>query len=96
MELVQHKGAYLVAVQGNEARRYRNEIRQLGGVQLAFPMGLRLNVWLDDSYALEDFRQALQQISSSLTAEPLKPSLHDATLHDMVLAEEPQQHARAG
>ncbi|WP_455209115.1 ABC transporter ATP-binding protein [Kaarinaea lacus] len=86
-QLVQQDDVYLVAVHGNDVRRYRNTIKQLPGVELAFPMGLRLNVWLQKSCTLENFRQSLHQVTSSLKVEALTASLHDVTLRDLVLAE---------
>lgn len=87
VELAQQDSSYLVTVQGNEARQYRNQVKQLAGVELVFPMGLRLNVWLNKSLELEKFRQSLQAIDSQLDVEAMPVSLHDATLRDMVLAE---------
>ena len=87
VELAEQDESYLVAVHGDDVRQYRNEIKQLSGVELAFPMGLRLNVWLKKSCSLESFRQSLRQVAGGLNVEPLTVSLHDATLRDMVLAE---------
>ncbi|WP_455222773.1 ABC transporter ATP-binding protein [Kaarinaea lacus] len=86
-QLVEQDEAYLVAVVGDDVRRYRNDIKQLPGVELAFPMGLRLNVWLQKSCSLENFQQSLRKIADNLTVETLTASLHDATLRDLVLAE---------
>jgi ABC-2 type transport system ATP-binding protein len=88
VELAQQDESYLVAVQGDDVRAHRNEIKQLPGVELAFPMGLRLKVWLKKSRALEDFQQSLMDIANDLQAEPMTTSLHDATLRNMVLAEQ--------
>lgn len=87
LELMQQDASYLVQVYGNDVRRHRNTIKQLADVELAFPMGLRLNVWLDKSCALEDFRQSLHQVAGNLQADPMSASLHDATLRDLALAE---------
>ena len=86
-QLVQQDEAYLVSVVGDDVRRYRNDIKQLPGVELAFPMGLRLNVWLQKSCSMESFQQSLRKIADNLTVESLTASLHDATLRDLVLAE---------
>jgi hypothetical protein len=37
---------------------------------------------------LEDFQQSLMDIANDLQAEPMTTSLHDATLRNMVLAEQ--------
>ncbi|WP_455202437.1 ABC transporter ATP-binding protein [Kaarinaea lacus] len=86
-QLAQQNDAYLVAVFGDDVRRYRNEIKNLSGVELAFPMGLRLNVWLNKSCSLESFRNSLRQLADNLQVESLTVSLHDATLRGLVLAE---------
>ncbi|KPJ93296.1 MAG: hypothetical protein AMJ55_08335 [Gammaproteobacteria bacterium SG8_15] len=86
-QLMKQDEAYLVAVVGDDVRRYRNDIKQLPGVELAFPMGLRLNVWLQKSCSLENFQQSLREVADNLKAESLTASLHDATLRDLVLAE---------
>ena len=86
-QLAQQNEAYLVAVIGNDVRRYRNDVKQLPGVELVFPMGLRLNVWLQKSCALEDFRQSLRTVVGDLSVELMTAALHDATLRELVLAE---------
>jgi len=86
-QLVEQDEAYLVVVSGDDVRHYRNDIKQLPGVELSFPMGLRLNVWLKKSCSLESFKQSLNQIAGNLTVETLTASLHDTTLRDLVLAE---------
>ncbi|MGD8568267.1 MAG: ATP-binding cassette domain-containing protein [Gammaproteobacteria bacterium] len=88
VELAQQDESYLVAVHGDDVRGHRNEIKQLPGVELAFPMGLRLNVWLMKNRALEDFQQSLKDIAADLRVESMTASLHDATLRNMVLAEQ--------
>jgi len=86
-QLAKQDEAYLVVVSGGDVRHYRNDIKQLPGVELAFPMGLRLNVWLQKSCSLENFQQSLSKIADNLSVETLTASLHDATLRDLVLAE---------
>jgi hypothetical protein len=91
--LIQKIKTRFFAVFGANVRQYRNEIKTLPGVQLAFPIGLRLNVWLEDSQTLEEFQQALRSLSSDITVEPQQPSLHDAALHDLAMAEQDGRYA---
>jgi ABC-2 type transport system ATP-binding protein len=93
LQLIQKIKTRFFAVFGANVRQYRNEIKTLPGVQLAFPIGLRLNVWLEDSQTLEEFQQALRSLSSDITVEPQQPSLHDAALHDLAMAEQDGRYA---
>jgi len=93
LELVREDKAIMVAVMGSDVRRHRREIKDLPGVQLAFPIGLRLNVWLASADLLPGFRQAIANISRVLKVESLPPSLHDAALRDLALEEQEQTHA---
>jgi ABC-2 type transport system ATP-binding protein len=92
LELARKEDVTLVAVYGPQVRRYRRDIKKLPGVQLAFPVGLRLNVWLHRGQPLEDFRHGIAQMSGNLTAEPRIPTLHEAALHDLALAQEENAH----
>lgn len=87
LELMKQQHSYLVAVHGKDVRHYRNDIKQLAGVELVFPIGLQLNVWLENDYPLDSFRQSLMEISEILQADTQAVSLHDATLRELVLAE---------
>ena len=93
LELVQQDTAVLVAVYGTDVRAHRRDIGALDGVQLAFPIGLRLNVWLAQEQLLPAFRQAVANISPDLKVELSAPSLHDAALRDLVLEEREHHHA---
>jgi ABC-2 type transport system ATP-binding protein len=93
LELVQQDKAILVAVFGAQVRRYRRDIKALPGVQLAFPIGLRLNVWLQSEQSLPGFHQAIVHISRELSVELSPPSLHDTALRDLALQERGQRHA---
>lgn len=87
LELVAAGGGTLVSVSGAGVRGYREALRQLQETQFVFPVGPRLNVWLADGVSLAQFRQRLSDGFSALTAEPLLPTLHDATVRDLALAE---------
>ena len=93
LQLIHRDKTQFVAVFGTEIRQYRNEIKTLPGVKLAFPIGLRLNVWLDANQSLENFQQALHSLSSGLTAESQQPSLHDAALYDLAMTERDSGYA---
>jgi ABC-2 type transport system ATP-binding protein len=87
LELVQEKPTQLVVVYGPSVRQYREPIRQLPTVEMAFPVGIKLNVWLHEQTALQAFEQDLNNLSPDLTVEPGTPTLHDATLRDLALAQ---------
>lgn len=87
LELAQSDDAVLVGVLGPEVRRYRHEIAGLPGVQLAFPVGLRLNVWLEREQSLETFQKALDRLSNKLVVRREEPTLHDATLRELTRME---------
>jgi len=91
LELAYSDDAVLVGVTGPEVRRYRHEIAELPGVDLAFPIGLRLNVWLQRTFTLYSFQQELSRLSAQLTAQPEEPTLHDATLRELARSE--RRHA---
>ena len=91
LELTTSGDAVLVGITGPEVRRYRHEISSLPGVELAFPIGLRLNVWLQGSHSLPAFQQELARLSTQLTAQQEEPTLHDATLRELTRIE--HQHA---
>lgn len=95
LQLIHKDNIRFIAVFGGNVRRHRHEIKNLSGVKFAFPIGLRLNVWLDASQSLQDFQQALRALSSEFTAEPQQPSLHDAALYDLAMAEQDDDHASA-
>lgn len=88
VELVQRVPDQLVAVYGPDIRQYRHKLRELEGVRLAFPIGLRLNVWLQQDADIEQFRHRVQDMTNTLTVEQLVPSLQDATLRNLALSQQ--------
>lgn len=80
-------GAQLVRLAGNGVRAQRGAIARLPGVQRVFPMGQRLHVWLGSPDDLAAFRDALGALAPALVAEPVDPTLHDATLRELALAQ---------
>lgn len=87
LELAYSDDAVLVGVTGPEVRRYRHDISALPGVELAFPVGLRLNVWLQRSHSLQAFQQELTRLPVQLVAQQEEPTLHDATLRELIRVE---------
>ena len=82
----------LLAVMGQDIRQFRHQIRQLPGVKFSFPVGLQLNVWLLANKSLDEFQMELQGISSQLKFEVQHPTLQDATLRELALAQERINH----
>ena len=91
LQLTNSDDAVLVGITGPDVRRYRHEIAGLAGVELAFPIGLRLNVWLQRSHSLPAFQKELARLSTQLNAQQEEPTLHDATLRELTRTE--RQHA---
>ncbi len=92
LELVASADLTLVGVFGPQVRSLRRELRALPGVRLAFPVGPRLNLWLDAATPLETFRTRLASVAPDLEARALEPTLHDAALRDLALAETHAHH----
>lgn len=90
VELVSRTRALLLSVSGTDIRRYRYQVRELPGVEFLFPVGPRLNVWLQKQQSPEEFRQALATISDDLSAEILAPTLHDTALRNLALSHQPE------
>jgi ABC-2 type transport system ATP-binding protein len=87
--------ARLLRLVGNGVRAMRHAIARLPGVERVFPMGQRLHVWLRSQGDLARFRAALGELASALEAEPVTPTLHDATLRELALAQSGER-PRAG
>jgi ABC-2 type transport system ATP-binding protein len=87
LELVESGEGTLVAVSGGGVRGYREALRALEQARFVFPVGPRLNVWLQPGVGVDDFRHTLRGLFSGLEARPLTPTLHDAAVRDLALAE---------
>lgn len=83
LELVQAGEGTLVAVSGKGVRGYREALRKLDQARFVFPVGPRLNVWLQPGVAIESFRHILSERFSGLQVQPLTPTLHDAAVRDL-------------
>lgn len=89
LDLIREAGGALFAVSGPGARTKRREARALPGVQLVFPVGETLKVWLGDAGGESAVRAALARLSPSLSLERLRPTLHDVALRDLALSPGP-------
>jgi hypothetical protein len=87
LELVAAGEGSLVAVSGESIRGYREALRKLPQTRLVFPVGTRLNVWLQPGVSADTFQAALAADFSGLQVQPLIPTLHDAAVRDLALGE---------
>lgn len=87
LELTRSASAQLVGVSGATARQQREVLLAWPMVQLAFPVGRQLRVWLVDESSLAEFETRLQALDPALAALPLSPTLQDAALRELALTE---------
>lgn len=85
LELTRNIDAQLVGVSGATARQRRDALLTWSMVQLAFPVGQQLRVWLTGDPA--EFAYRLQALDPELSATPLSPTLQDAALRELAMAE---------
>lgn len=78
-------GGAMAVVSGPKARHYRPALQELPGVELVFPVGRQLRVWLTAGSSLADFRAQLAECCPGLTAAAITPSLSDAALRELAL-----------
>jgi drug efflux transport system ATP-binding protein len=86
LDLIRRIEAPLFEVKGAGARATRRAVRAFPGVELVFPVGETLRVWLGDSADVEAFRTAIDGLPAAFAVRPLRPSLHDVALRDLALA----------
>lgn len=87
LELTTGGDAVLVGVSGAATRRQRDTLLAWPMVKLVFPVGRQLRVWLDTGAALAEFQARLRVLDPELEAQPLQPTLQDAALRELALAE---------
>ncbi len=87
LELTHSADAQLVGVSGAMARQRREALLAWPMVQLAFPVGRQLRVWLGAGGSLTEFQARLRTLDPELDAQPLQPTLQDAALRELALAE---------
>ena len=88
LELTLGADARLIGVSGAAARQRRAALLAWPMVRLVFPVGRQLRVWLDADCPLAEFKARLRALDSDLDAQPLRPTLQDAALRQLALAEE--------
>lgn len=88
LELTLGADAQLVSVSGATARQRRAALLAWPMVRLVFPVGRQLRVWLGAGCLLTEFQARLRALDSDLDAQPLRPTLQDAALRELALAEE--------
>ena len=86
LDLLHDAGGALFEVSGPGARTKRGEARAIPGVQLVFPMGETLKVWLADAAGESGLRAAIARISPAYSLARLRPTLHDVALRDLALS----------
>ena len=79
--------AALIGVSGATARRQRAALLAWPMVKLVFPVGRQLRVWLDAGGSLTEFREQLRALDPDLDTQPLQPTLQDAALRELAMAE---------
>jgi len=86
LDLIRRIEAPLFEVKGAGARATRRAVRAFPGVELVFPVGETLRVWLGGNDDAEAFRAAIEGLPTTFAVRPLRPSLHDVALRDLALA----------
>ncbi|MDG4552580.1 MAG: ABC transporter ATP-binding protein [Candidatus Contendobacter sp.] len=87
LELTTGGDATLVGVSGPTARRRRAALLAWPMVRLAFPVGRQLRVWLDAGDSLAEFQAQLRVLDPELETQSLRPTLQDAALRELAMAE---------
>jgi ABC-2 type transport system ATP-binding protein len=85
LSLLDHDGLQFVEISGARARVMRHTLRDMEGVRLLYPVGRRINAWLDPDLSLDSLRARLAD--SRLDVETRQPTLHDTTLYDLARSE---------
>jgi len=86
LDLIRAIDVPLYEVKGAGARAARRAVRAFPGVQLVFPVGETLKVWLASDTDAAPFRAAIAGLPAAFALRPLRPSLHDITLRDLALS----------
>lgn len=86
LELITRPGGQLMGVSGPDVRDYCIRLRKLPAVNLVFPVGRQVKVWLVPGQTPAVFRDTLQALAPDLRVEALAPTLQDVALRDLALA----------
>jgi ABC-2 type transport system ATP-binding protein len=93
-DLIRDVSAPLLALTGAQARAQRTLVRSLDGVELVFPVGESLKVWLRQASDRPRFDAAIAKHLPALAVEALRPSLHDVAMRDLAQARPPHRDTR--
>jgi len=77
--------ALLIEIAGPAVRDRRTALEALPEVQLVFPIGRQLRVWLNPPATLAELQARLVTLAPDLQARELQPTLQDVTLRDLAL-----------
>jgi ABC-2 type transport system ATP-binding protein len=90
-DLVAAAGASLYVLTGTAARDSVGALLRQPDVDLAFPVGRRVKVWLKPAASENAWRAALAQVAPRLAPQRTTPGLHDIVLRELALAQRAQQ-----
>jgi len=91
-DLVGAAGASLYVLTGGSARDSVPALLRQPDVDLAFPVGRRVKVWLKPAASDAAWRAALAQAAPWLEPQRATPGLHDIVLRELALAQRTQRH----
>lgn len=91
-DLVATAGASLYVLTGEAARDSVPALLRQPDVDLAFPVGRRVKVWLKPAANDAAWRSALAQIAPRLQPQRATPGLHDIVLRELALTQRAQHH----
>ena len=86
LDLVSAVRARLLSIDGPRARSQCKALATLPGVELVFPVGHQLKVWLAADADPAALQGAVRSRCPDLTLRPVEPTLHDVALRDLALA----------
>lgn len=92
-ELVRQVDAQLCVVRGPGTRAVGDEVLRAPGVELGFPMGRQLRLWLRAGVSPAALQAELERRRPGMQVAVVQPSLHDVMLREMALAERAHGHA---
>ncbi|HLX27708.1 MAG TPA: ABC transporter ATP-binding protein [Casimicrobiaceae bacterium] len=95
LDLIRGVSAPLLALTGPNARAQRARVRAMDGVDLVFPIGESLKVWLRKADDRPRFEGSLAMTVPMLVVQTLRPSLHDIAMRDLAHARAPREDVRA-
>jgi ABC-2 type transport system ATP-binding protein len=86
-DLVAAVGAMLCVLTGPNVRAAVKALLRQPQVDLAFPVGRQVRLWLKAGAALSTLQAWLAREATGLHAEPATPGLHDIALRELALAQ---------